>query len=813
MKRKLIYTFAALALAAVLPAEATWTYVASPGKYNGNNDKAFSGVVTDSQTWTFYILDLGDGTWQLGAGTWGVDQNFGSFLAGKSDSKTPIPYDGSNYTGTGSGVLDLSTLTKDTGLSFSAVGPRFMGGHTGVTSIILPPGVKSIGIAAFQGCTALTSFDARLTSLETIADATNAGSPFYRGVLQNCTALTDIYLPDTVETIGTYAFTWLKENATVAIHMPGPVPTSIASTAFGGKTTQWALCVNALQYRDWYNSYADWKYTVDENMAGVNWPDPKSGNENSGWIPAQVRYDSTDYPAPFGYANTSAKGVLSLARLYLIQEGEAGETIPASSSVVVSDIGRTNATFTVTVDLGTSSEATLTFTVGEHTETATASAGTTTFTYTYYDLDLGTTYNYSAAVTADSGNGSTTGEMATVGPDVELGATDYLQPNDGLSATLTVNVAQLLSGTVAIVLSRDGTDIETKTVSEAGDVAFDVSGLTLWQTYDYTFTATSSEHGDVATTTLSFKAQPYHWEYTPNDGETQAYPWDGTPPQAGVQKGFINNQPYHGTLTDGRWVFCVYHNPEWKADEFWLGEGNSGSTAYSQKGLPDIDLSGVYDDTGIKLVGIGGYAFAQKSADITSIVFPKFITHIGKQAFYNCGNLKDIDLGHTLLTNVLEMGLQNCTSLTNIVFPATLETLGGTALAWGPDKRAIHFLGDVPVCEPSVSSGTKGSDQAIYSGANNRQWAYCVDAEKYPRWKTDATTTLYTTENPFPAATEATWMAEHVRKGQPYANGKKTYGYPFGNSTLGRSYDTSTNGRAYLIQETQITQSFSIIIR
>ena len=811
MKRKLIYTLAALALAAALPAEATWTYINSPGKYNNQNDKSFSGVVTDSQTWTFYVLDLGDGTWQLGAGqatgtNWGVDQNFGSFLAGKSDSKTPIPYDGSNYTGTGSGVLDLSTLTKDTGLSFSAVGPRFMGGHTGVTSIILPPGVKSIGIAAFQGCTALTSFDASLTSLETIADATNPGSPFYRGALQNCTSLTNIILPATLTYVGNNAFTYLKTGSVPQIHFQGDVPTFNGNVFNGNKNSQWAFYVNALQYPNWKNAFATGLYSTDAVF-------PHYDGEKTSWLPSYLN-DSAIYGDPsvfFGYKTGVPPFVNTSERAYLIQEGEAGETIPASATVAVSDIGRTNATFTVTVDLGTSSEAALTFTVGDHTETETVSSETTTFTYTYYDLDIGTEYSYTATVTADSGNGSTKGSATTVDPDVSLGATDYIQSNDGLSATLTVNVAQLLSGTAAIVLSRDGTEVETKTVSEAGDVTFDVLGLTLWQTYDYTFTATSSEHGDVATATLSFKAQPYHWEYTPNGGETQAYPWDGTVPQAGNQANY-NGQPQNGTITDGRWVFYVYHNPEWSAGEFWLGEGNSGSTAYSQKGLPDIDLSGVYDDTGIKLVGIGGYAFAQKSADITSIVFPKFITHIGKQAFYKCENLKAIDLGHTSLTNVLEMGLQNCLSLTNIVFPATLETLGGTALAWGPAKRAIHFLGDVPVCETSVSSGTAGTDQAIYSGADNRQWAYCVDAEKYPSWKTVATTTLYTTENPFPS-NEAEWMAEHVRKGQPYANGKKTYGYPFGNSTLGRGYDKSNTGRAYLIQETQIEPGFAINIR
>ena len=790
-----------LALCALaLPASATWTYVAHPGKYNGNNDKAFDGVVTDGSTWTFYVRDLGDGTWQLGAGTWGVDQNFGSFLAGKSDSKTPVPYDGEHYTGTGSGVLDLSTLTEDTGLAFSAVGPRFMGGHTGVTSIILPPGIKSIGIAAFQGCTALTRFDAGLTSLETIADATNSGSPFYRGALQNCTALENIVLPPTLEYVGSFAFTYLKSGSVPQIHFQGNVPTFNGTVFNGNKNSQWAFYVNALRYPNWKNAFATGTYS-----AGAVFP--HYDGEKTSWLPSYLN-DSSIYGDPsvfFGYVKGVPPFVNTSERAYLVQEGDAGEVVPASSSVHATAIGRDSVTLAVTVDLGTATSGTLTFTFNGQTRTESVTASGATYAYTFTGLALETEYAYHASVEADSGDGETTGSVTTVCPDVKLGAATYLQPDDGLSATLTVNVSSLLSGTADVVLSSGGATVDSTTVSQAGDVTFTVTGLTLWQTYDYAFTATSSENGDVATATLSFRAQPYHWEYTPNGGETQAYPWDGTtPPQAGSTAKF-NNQPYLGTLTDGRWVFCVYRDASWPAGEFWLGEGGSGSTAYMQKGLPDLDLSGVYADTGVKLVGVAGYAFSDKSADIHSIVFPKTIRQIGVQSFYKCENLTSVDLGSTSLTNVLEMGFQNCTALADIVFPATLETLGGTALAWGPASRVIHFRGGVPTCEPSNSSGNKGTDQSLYSGANDRKWAYCVDAETYPEWRTHATTTLF---DSFPSG-EQGWIPASVRYGTAAG-----YEAPFGNSTLGRGFDTSSNGRAYLIQESAPAEDlgFTILI-
>ena len=62
-----------LALCALTqPAQATWRYIPQAGKYNGNDDKEYTGAITDSSNWTIYVLRLGDGTWQIGAGTFGV---------------------------------------------------------------------------------------------------------------------------------------------------------------------------------------------------------------------------------------------------------------------------------------------------------------------------------------------------------------------------------------------------------------------------------------------------------------------------------------------------------------------------------------------------------------------------------------------------------------------------------------------------------------------------------------------------------------------------------------------------------------------
>ena len=797
-----------LALCALaLPASAAWTYVDNDGsgtysgtvKHYSSNDKPYHGYITDGNCsiWV-YQHDTAGHKWTIGAGGFGVDGgNGGSVRAGTAGGS--VQGDSSSLYSGDINLKDANdaivAATGQSDAAFTVIGRRCFRGYNVNFSIVgVPPTIELINEYAFyqigNGNKGLKNLDMRGSAL------TEIGYKAFES--QGSTANNqEFWFPETLTTIGGQALAYGPNKRT--IHFLGDVPVLGDATALyaGSASKQWAYCVNALQYPSWNGK--------------------KTGEFDTGhksWIPENVRYkNETDayavdettgavtYPKPFGI---TAFGTTA-SETYLIQEGFAGENVPASSIVTATAVGRDSVTFAVTVNLGTSTQGSLSFVFNGQTRTENVTASDTTYTYTFTGLELETAYPYVSTVAAASGDGETTGSVTTVGPDVKLGATDYTISDDGLSATVSVVVSSLLSGTADVVLAAGGATLGSTTVSAAGTVSFDLDSLVLGRTYDCTFTATSSEHGDVATATVSFTAQGYHWEYTPNGGETQAYPWDGaTPPAAGSTVNF-NGQPYHGTLTDGRWVFCVYHDPAWPAGEFWLGEGGSGSTAYSQKGLPDIDLSGVYADTGVKLVGIGGYAFSGKAGDIHSIVFPKFITHIGKQAFFNCSNLKEIDLGGTSLTNILEMGLQNCTAATNIVLPRTLQKLGGTALAWGPASRVIHFRGGVPTCEPSNSSGVKGADQALYSGANNRQWAYCVDAETYPEWRTHATTTLY---DSFPSG-EQNWIPESVRYGTA-----ADYEAPFGNSTLGRGYDTSNSGRAYLIQESAPAEDlgFTILI-
>ena len=90
-------------------------------------------------------------------------------------------------------------------------------GCTSLTSIEIPASVETIGYAAFKGCTALTDLTFEKGSqLKTISgkDDNHYGNKYY-GVFSDCTSLTSIEIPASVETIEPAAFEGCKALTTV----------------------------------------------------------------------------------------------------------------------------------------------------------------------------------------------------------------------------------------------------------------------------------------------------------------------------------------------------------------------------------------------------------------------------------------------------------------------------------------------------------------------------------------------------------------------------------------------------------------------
>lgn len=93
-------------------------------------------------------------------------------------------------------------------------------------------------------------------------------------------------------------------------------------------------------------------------------------------------------------------------------------------------------------------------------------------------------------------------------------------------------------------------------------------------------------------------------------------------------------------------------------------------SAFETNSIKNLDFSNC-----AKLTEIGDSAFAS-STSLTNVIFPDNITTIGNAAFYNCPSLRSIDLSNcTKLTTFGYNVFKNCTSLTDVVLHDNITTI------------------------------------------------------------------------------------------------------------------------------------------
>jgi Leucine-rich repeat (LRR) protein len=106
-----------------------------------------------------------------------------------------------------------------------------------------------------------------------------------------------------------------------------------------------------------------------------------------------------------------------------------------------------------------------------------------------------------------------------------------------------------------------------------------------------------------------------------------------------------------------------------------------GSSAFAGcKALTTVDLSKT------KLTSIGYYAFSRSDINyefcgLTTINFPDSLETIAARAFYNCAELKTIDLSSTNISSIGDSAFAGCSGLTKIDFPDSLKSFGTYALS------------------------------------------------------------------------------------------------------------------------------------
>ena len=118
--------------------------------------------------------------------------------------------------------------------SVTSIGLYAFNGCTGLTSINIPNSVSSIGANAFERCSSLTRAEfASIESLCKISFESYSSNPLYytHNLYIDGTEITKLLIPDTVESIGKYAFS--RCSGLTSLELSSSV-TTIGSSAFSG---------------------------------------------------------------------------------------------------------------------------------------------------------------------------------------------------------------------------------------------------------------------------------------------------------------------------------------------------------------------------------------------------------------------------------------------------------------------------------------------------------------------------------------------------------------------------------------------------
>ena len=201
--------------------------------------KGLTYSVTSIEDWAFYICDgltsveipnsvtsIGNNAFQRCGGLTSVEipnsvTSIGGSCFSNCNNLAEIIVDSGNmYYTSEDGVLynkDMSTIIN------------FPGGKSG--DFIIPNSVTSIGIAAFDGCT-------KLTSVEIPNSVTSIG----KAAFQSCGGLTSVEIPNSVTSIGNNAFDWCLNLDSVYCMAETP-PSANATRVFDDNTLKGTLFV------------------------------------------------------------------------------------------------------------------------------------------------------------------------------------------------------------------------------------------------------------------------------------------------------------------------------------------------------------------------------------------------------------------------------------------------------------------------------------------------------------------------------------------------------------------------------------------
>ena len=134
-----------------------------------------------------------------------------------------------------------------------------------------------------------------------------------------------------------------------------------------------------------------------------------------------------------------------------------------------------------------------------------------------------------------------------------------------------------------------------------------------------------------------------------------------------------------------------------------------GTYAFSDSSLKRITFA----NDGTSLTSFGTYAF--KGSNLESIVIPKNVTTLGTNLFQNCENLREVTFAGTKIKTIPNYAFDGCTSLTSIEIPSGVTAVNGYAFHNCTSLNNVVLPDSLTLIGTAVSA-TTATSSALYTG-------------------------------------------------------------------------------------------------